>query len=1229
MGVGRGWRGFVRVAAVGLAVTLAAASAIHGRERLRAREAAVAAQQAAARGLAGRLEEALAGSGEGLLLLVRVLAEREAGEERFRALARLLLSGNPRLAALAWHRPGQGVLLAGADAAAGAALEEAAPALSGAAEPRLVRMGMDGRGIFGLPVGGGRGHLEAMLDLTLPAVPGLAVRWAGEAGPPGWRPVLRTRLSLAGAGVPVQVFAAPPQVAVPWLPAGVALGGGLVLTTAAVSLAGWSARRRRSLQAGLAAVGAAEGEGGTGSWRVQGGRIELSPGALRILGPAAPGEGAPPLARVHGEDRERVARARAGGGAFASEYRVIGPDGEVRHVRERAVPVPDGMAGVLVDVTEERVREARLARLNRSLGLLTACNEALLRSRDEPALARDVCAELVGVGAYALAWVAVRRDDAPGLVLLAAAGEEEALDLGLLGAEGEDLPWRAAMRGEAVFVEDLGAVAGPWAEGARRAGLRFAAFLPLAEDGTVTGVLGVLGLHGREAGTPGQEERDLLRRLAADVAYGIQGHRLRAAHEAARGHLELMGHAMGSIGDGVLIAAADDPALPVVYVNPAFERFAGREAAAAVGRPAAELYETLGGDERARAALRRAVAAGEPCEVVVRLRRDDGARWARVRVAPMRDAAGRVSHHVAVVSDLTDLVRYQEALERRALTDELTGLPNRAALEDRLVHALDRAARTGTGVAVVYVDLERFREVNELHGHAAGDALLQAVARGLRAAVRSGDTVARFGGDHFVVVLEGIAAPDDAVALVGRIEAVFARTFEVGGEPVRLGVRMGVALFPGHGGDAEALLRAADAAMHEAGGAGGERVVFYRGELTERLQRRRALERALAAVIEADALELHYQPRVELATGRVVAAEALVRWPRAGHGLVPPAEFVPLAEACGLIGDLGRWVLRRACSDAAAWRAEGYDVRVGVNVSAHQLDDPDLVAGVRAVLAETGLPPQALELELTETAVAEDPARARAVIGALAELGVAVAIDDFGIGHSNLALVRELPIRVLKADRTFVASVVEAPRDAAVMRTVIALGRSLGLRVVAEGAEREAQVRWLWRAGCDEVQGFYFARPMPLGRLRGYLAAGVRWDPGGEGQGGVLVVDDEAGVRRALARALAPLGVSVHEAGDAAEALAILAAEQVAVVVSDQDLPGMSGVDLLARVRGLYPGTYRILLSARADRETLADAVNRAGVHRVFDKPWEEAALLAAVREGIAWGRTGRRRGGV
>jgi len=560
---------------------------------------------------------------------------------------------------------------------------------------------------------------------------------------------------------------------------------------------------------------------------------------------------------------------------------------------------------------------------------------------------------------------------------------------------------------------------------------------------------------------------------------------------------------LDSIGDAVV---STDVAGEITFLNAIAENLTGWTREEAIGHPLGDVFRFLDADTRAAVhnpmALtilqNKAVARTANCVLI----RSDGVEVPiENSAAPILDRRGTVTGAVMEFRDVSVARTMARNMPYLAQHDSLTNLPNRLLLNDRLGEAITLSDRYQRKLAVLLVDLDRFRQVNDSLGYAVGDGLLQSVTRRLFTCVRSSDTVGRHGGDEFLVLLWELRRPEDAAVTAAKILEALRKPHQINERELRITGSIGIVIYPDDGTDADTLMRKADLAMYHAKETGGDNFQFFNFEMKARAIERQSLQDGLHRAIEAHELELHYQPKLDLATREIVGAEALVRWRHPKRGLIPPVQFISIAEDCGLIVPIGRWVLREACRQMHAWQLAGLTPRcIAINVSAVELRAPGFVSGVRAILAETGLEPRFLELELPETTLIEDTRvikDARSVgdvLRELKEIGALLALDDFGTGYSGVSHLKGLPIDTLKIDQSFVRDLTRNKDGIGIVIGLIGMGNCLNMRVVAEGVETREQLEILTAHGCPEGQGYYFSRPLPaeeFGRLLKRDAAGM------------------------------------------------------------------------------------------------------------------------------------------
>jgi len=568
---------------------------------------------------------------------------------------------------------------------------------------------------------------------------------------------------------------------------------------------------------------------------------------------------------------------------------------------------------------------------------------------------------------------------------------------------------------------------------------------------------------------------------------GIALKRVRRHLEQRLGDLSELELSAKVFDDGLQAIVITDVHGRILRVNPMFSEMTGFEPEDVIGRNIAMLESDNHPPEFLAGIWRELKQEGSWVGENWK-RRKNGESFAAWESASAVDGEnGEHLSYIFMFQDITDRKLFSSRLEQLAHYDPLTHLPNRRLLADRVGHAIQRSSRNQDQHALLFIDLDHFKRINDTIGHTAGDRLLTVIANRLTKCVRASDTVARLGGDEFAVLLEDTASPMDAERIAEKILTSLAEPVQLEGRDWYIGASIGIGLSPRDGEDMATLLKNADTAMYRAKEDGRHCFRFFDEGMAERAALQVARETALRLAVQHRAFSLHYQPQIDLASGAVTGVEALIRW-RQGDKLVSPLEFIPLAEETGLIAPIGRWVLDTACRDIAGLHAAGETgIKLSVNISAIELKQADFVEHVMMALAESGLPPENLELEITESTMMVDVARVASVLDTLAAMGVGMAIDDFGTGYSSLAYLKQLPVDYLKIDRSFVRDVPKDLEDSTIVRAILTMSCTLGIKVVAEGIETEEQMRFLRDEGCHIGQGYLISRPQPLDDLIGWL----------------------------------------------------------------------------------------------------------------------------------------------
>jgi diguanylate cyclase (GGDEF)-like protein/PAS domain S-box-containing protein len=749
-----------------------------------------------------------------------------------------------------------------------------------------------------------------------------------------------------------------------------------------------------------------------------------------------------------------------------------------------------------------REAELRNERMTQLYAALSQCNQAIVRCTDEDELFSQICCDAVIFGGMKMAWIGMLDVTSKQLKPVASYGSGteylEGIDISVDGnkASGRG-PTGTSMRENRPFwCQDYqhDSATKVWRERGAKFGWKASAALPLHKNGTV---IGVFTLYAAEINAFDEPARNLLVEMAMDIDHALNSFEREAQRRQAESLLADSHHLLKMVIDTAPVRVFwKDTELRYMGCNPAFAKDAGADSAQdIIGKDDFQLaWKALA--EHYQADDLKVMASNMPKLAFEEQQTTSDGRniWLRTSKVPLQNEANEIIGLLGIYEDITEQKHTEERIHYLANYDLLTGLPNRTQLNDHLKYALS-LAKCGNGhLALMFLDLDHFKDVNDTLGHSIGDALLVELGRRLRQVLRTEDTVTRMGGDEFILLLPGVNAIGAAHVAQKLLDAI-AESYLIDLYELALTASIGIALYPEDGVDLETLCKSADAAMYRAKQEGRQCYRFFTQEMQARSARNLQLVNALHHALERDQLHIYYQPQVTLHNSHIIGAEALLRWQHPELGMVSPAEFIPVAESSGLILPIGEWVLKSAVRQAKAWMDEGFGPLImAVNLSSVQFRHPDLPELVTRILEEEGYPPEYLELELTESVAMHNPQGVIAMMNNLHERGVRMSIDDFGTGYSSLSYLKKFKVYKLKIDQTFVRDTSTDPEDKAIVSAIINLAKSLGLRTIAEGVETEGQFAFLREQGCDEMQGYLFSKAVPAKQFEDLLKQDLVFD---------------------------------------------------------------------------------------------------------------------------------------
>lgn len=809
------------------------------------------------------------------------------------------------------------------------------------------------------------------------------------------------------------------------------------------------------------------------------------------------------LSHVLDEDRAEVERtvhtALAAQVDFEFECRIRRVDNVVRWIKVHGQHYADAddnrsVLGIVRDITEHKLADINLQRLTQLYAALSQCNQSIVHCSDEKQLFAEVCRDAVNFGGMTMVWIGMIDPLNKFIKPVASFG------VGVEYLDGFEIPldqdrsaWRSltsrAIRdNKPVWCMDFqnDECTAVWRERGKQYGWNSLGVLPLCRHDVPVGALVVNSIH---INFFDEAIRKLLIEMAMDISFALD----RFANEAVRQQTEL---ALQSSNAYLQLIIDTEPDC-VKIVNPLGELVEMNRAGLAM-LEAETLGEVKGHRlqnfimpeyRKAFLALHKRVMQGKTAKLVFEVTGlKGGRRWLETHAVPMRDAAGKITALLGITRDITSHKVAEDRINYLANFDALTGLPNRHKMDEQLDYALKLAKRDNGKLAIMFIDIDHFKDINDTLGHQVGDTVLLEFAKRIRNSLRGEDTVSRLGGDEFILMLPGNDA-SGAAQVAQNLLQVAAAPYQNGVHDLSVTASIGIALYPEDGSTIEILSRNADTAMYLAKSDGRNAYRFFTPEMQAKAMRNAQVLSALRLALSKNQFEIYYQPQLTIQHSRVIGAEALLRWQHPELGSVSPAEFIPVAENNGLILAIGEWVLRNAMQQLKQWKDQGRtDLVIAVNLSAIQLRHPNLISMLQSIMEETGLPQSSLELELTESMAMHNPQDAVEVIRRLNDIGIGVSIDDFGTGYSSLSYLKRFKAYKLKIDQSFIRDITTDAEDRAIVAAIISMAKSLELQTIAEGVETAEQLAYLREQGCDEVQGYYFSKPLPAAQFEAFMA---------------------------------------------------------------------------------------------------------------------------------------------